>query len=182
IGYELKDKTLGIIGYGNIGKLVAEKSHFGLGMNIQIHDPYVQPKDVPSFIKIEDNLEKLLSNSDIISIHVPYNSSTHHLINLKMIRLMKRDALLINASRGGVVDEAALALALEKKSILGACIDVFEEEPPRQDHPLLNLKNIIVTPHIGAQTKEAYQDMSLTIARDILSVMNGDIPKNKIDL
>lgn len=182
LGYELKNRTLGIIGYGNIGKLVAHKSHFGMGMNIQVYDPYVEKNEVPSYINVADKLEELLANSDIVSIHVPHIPSTHHLINSESFKRMKRNALLINASRGGVVDEKALAVSLENKEILGACIDVFEEEPPRENHPLMGLKNIIMTPHIGAQTKEAYKDMSISIARDILSVMNGETPKNKIDL
>lgn len=182
LGYELKNRTLGIIGYGNIGKLVAHKSHFGMGMNIQVYDPYVGKNEVPSYINVEDQLEELLANSDIISIHVPHIPSTHHLINSESFKRMKRNALLINVSRGGVLDEKALAVSLENKEILGACIDVFEEEPPRKNHPLLGLQNIIMTPHIGAQTKESYKDMSISIARDILSVMNGETPKNKIDL
>ncbi|GGB38946.1 hypothetical protein GCM10011409_15590 [Lentibacillus populi] len=175
-GYELRGKTLGIIGFGNIGRLIADKSNDGLGMNILIYDPYISRENVPSNMEVTNKLENLLSHSDVVTLHVPYSRDTHHLINRKSIKLMKKDALLINASRGGVVDEDALADVLRKNEIRGACIDVFENEPPVMEHPLFQLDNVIVTPHLGALTFEAFKEMALTTAGDIIAVMKGETP------
>ncbi|MFD1849571.1 hydroxyacid dehydrogenase [Oceanobacillus bengalensis] len=179
-GYELKGKTLGIIGFGNIGRLIAEKSHLGLGMDIVVYDPYVTGADVASYIKVTESLEDLLSTADVITLHVPYTKSTHHLIDRDALKLMKSDAMLINAARGGVVDEQALEEILRNREIRGACLDVFQVEPPSKDHPLFRLDNVIVTPHLGAQTHEAFQAMALNAAEDIIAVKNGVSPKHPV--
>ncbi|MFS0750418.1 hydroxyacid dehydrogenase [Oceanobacillus sp. 1P07AA] len=179
-GYELKDKTLGIIGFGNIGRLIAEKCKFGLGMNIVVFDPYVNAESVESYVELTESLEDLLRVSNVITLHVPYIDATHHLINKNSFHIMKKDAILINAARGGVVDEEALVEALMSEEIRGACVDVFEEEPPREENPLFKLENVIVTPHLGAQTHEAFKQMAIDAANEIISVKNGKCPENLI--
>lgn len=182
LGIELKGKKLGIVGYGNIGHLIAEKTHFGLGMEVLVYDPYMTEEKVPSYVKITESLDYMMSNADIITLHVPYNKSTHHLIDEKSLKHMKSSALLINAARGGIVDEVALENALKSGGIRGACLDVFQVEPPSKDHPLFKLNNVIVTPHLGAQTIEAFEAMALTTAKDIIAVKNGLEPKYSVSL
>ncbi|MFD2629497.1 hydroxyacid dehydrogenase [Oceanobacillus kapialis] len=179
-GYELKGKTLGIIGFGNIGRLIAEKCKLGLGMNIAVYDPHVTAGSVDSYVEILDTLDDLLSRSDVVTLHVPYVPATHHLINKKSFRAMKSDAILINAARGGVVDEEALVEALNDRRIRGACVDVFQVEPPEAEHPLFKLDNVIVTPHLGAQTHEAFKQMAIDAASEIIAVKAGKAPVHPI--
>ncbi|WP_424475241.1 hydroxyacid dehydrogenase [Oceanobacillus kimchii] len=179
-GYELNGKTLGIIGFGNIGRLIAEKCRLGLGMNIVVFDPYVTAEDVELYAKLTESLEDLLRISDVVTLHVPYVSTTHHLLHKGSFQMMKKDAILINAARGGVVDEKALVEALMNGEIRGACVDVFEEEPPRAENPLFKLENVIVTPHLGAQTHEAFKKMAIDAANEIISVKKGEVPEHLI--
>ena len=175
-GMELKGKTLGIIGFGNIGRLVAEKCHYGLGMEILVYDPYFKEGNATSYIGVSDSLEEVLTVSDVITLHVPYFPSTHHLINEKSFGLMKKSAVFINAARGGIVDEEALEKALRNKQIRGACIDCFQSEPPPENFSLWELENVIVTPHIAAHSEEAMIEMALAPAKDILAVLKGNKP------
>ncbi|BAC14800.1 hypothetical conserved protein [Oceanobacillus iheyensis HTE831] len=179
-GYELNGKTVGIIGFGNIGRLIAEKCRLGLGMNIVVFDPYVTAESVEPYVELTESLEDLLRISDVVTLHVPYVRATHHLIHKDSFQIMKKDAILINAARGGVVDEKALVEALMNGEIRGACVDVFEEEPPKQENPLFKLENVIVTPHLGAQTYEAFKKMAIDAANEIISVKNGNAPEHLI--
>lgn len=174
-GTELKGKVLGVIGLGNIGKLVAQKCAHGFGMDVIAYDPYAKQPEEPYIRKVE-SVDELLEQADFISLHLPYNKALHHFINQDKLSLMKPTAFLINAARGGLVDEAALAEALENKSIAGAALDVFEQEPVPADHPLLKLDNLIATPHLAALTKEAMSTMSLDCAKEIVRVKNGQEP------
>jgi len=161
-GHELSGKTLGLIGFGNIGKTLAEKA-MALGMKIIAYDPYVDETDLN--VDIVD-LEKLLLNSDIISLHIPHTDETHYIINEEALDQMKDSALLINCARGGVVDEAALLKALEEDKIAGAGIDSYEDEPT-DNIDLVNHAKVSVTPHIGAATKEAQARVGLETAEII---------------
>lgn len=151
IGTELENKTVGIIGVGKIGNRTANLFNaFGckvLGyQRSTINNPNVT----------QVTLEKLLRESDVISLHIPYNEETYHFIDEDKINMMKKDAILINCARGAVVDNMALAKALNEERIKGAGIDVFDYEPPlNADYPLLNAKNTILTPHLAYFTKEA---------------------------
>lgn len=174
-GIELKNKVLGIIGLGNIGKLVAKKCAHGFDMRVIAYDPYATPPEESYITKVE-SLDELLRQADFISLHLPYNQALHHLINQEKLRLMKPSAFLINAARGGLVDEAALAEALRTKSLAGAALDVFEQEPVLAEHPLLELNNVIVTPHLAALTTEAMSTMSLDCAKEIVRVKNHQEP------
>ncbi|WP_223636659.1 hydroxyacid dehydrogenase [Planococcus sp. 4-30] len=170
-GTELKGKVLGIIGLGNIGKLVAKKCAFGLEMRVIAYDPYAKLPEETYISKVED-IEELMRKSDFISLHLPYNKALHHFIDQEKLGLMKPSAFLINAARGGLVDEAALAEVLRDNWIAGAALDVFEQEPVPADHPLLKLDNLIATPHIAALTQEAMTTMSLDCAKEIVRIKN----------
>jgi D-3-phosphoglycerate dehydrogenase len=167
-GVELKDKTLGIIGTGRIGRALAKKA-MALGMKVIGYDPYVE--------KVEDiemvDMETVLKESDYISIHTPLTSETHHLIGRKEFEKMNPNVVLINCARGGVVDEEALIEALETGKIKGAGLDVFETEPP-QESKLLSLPNVTFTPHIGAATEEAQERIGKEVVKIIKEfVKNG---------
>lgn len=174
-GTELKGKKLGIIGLGNIGRMVARKCTFGFDMRVVAYDPYATTPQEEYITKV-DSLEELLQRADYISLHLPYNKSLHHIIDQGKMNMMKPTAFLINAARGGLVDEVALAKALKNKTIAGAAIDVFENEPTPPDHPLWELDNAIVTPHIAALTAESMSNMSLECAKEIVRVKNNEKP------
>jgi D-3-phosphoglycerate dehydrogenase len=125
-------------------------------------------------------LEELLSSSDFVTLHLPADASTHNLIQRRELRLMKREAFLINVARGGIVNEKDLYESLLAGEIAGAALDVFEEEPPR-DSPLLKLDNVVVTPHIGAYTREVLREMSLRAARNVVEVMRGKRVKHVVN-
>ena len=167
-GVEVFNKTLGIIGYGNIGKVVAQKAS-ALGLNVLVFDPYISPSSVMGSqlnIRFVD-LDSLLHESDYVSLHVPLSPETHHLINQTRLMQMKKGSFLIQCARGGLVDEMALLNALKSGHLAGAALDVFEKEPPQKDHPLFDLPQVVMTPHIGASTKEAQAKVSLEVVEHI---------------
>lgn len=174
-GSEIFGKTLGLIGCGNIGKLTAKYSK-SFNMNIIGYDPFISKEDMDKdgIIKIE-SLEELMSKSDYISLHLPHIKSTHHILNYDMLSKMKDNSYIINCSRGGTVDEKALYKLLKEKKIGGAGIDVFENEPPI-DNPLAELDNVILTPHIGANTKEGQIRAGTVCAEQIIKVLIGKDP------
>ena len=173
-GTELKGKYLGLIGCGNIGKRLGRLAK-GLNMNIIGYD--VIPID-PEFTKevglMKTDLDTLLQSSDYVSIHVPLLDSTYHLIDSKKLSIMKKTAKIINTSRGGVIDEDALYDALKNENLGGAALDVFEKEPAT-GNKLATLPNVILTPHIGAQTKEAQSLAANVIAEKIIQILRGII-------
>jgi len=122
------------------------------------------------------NIDQVFQEADFISIHVPYMKQTHHLVNAKMLNLMKPDAYLINTSRGPLVDEKALIEVLEKSSIAGAGLDVFEKEPPSTDNPLLRLNNVILTPHSSALSRECVMKVHITAAQAVVDFLSGKKP------
>jgi len=175
---ELKQKTLGIIGFGSIGKKVAAMCK-GFQMKILVYDPYVVPSTVDKLsIDLVNNLEELFQKSDIISIHVPYNEKTHHLVNSSLLKMAKEGAILINTSRGQIIDEKALFEALKDGSLSAAGLDVFEEEPVNISNPLLNLDNIVLTPHSAALTKECSARIAVEAAQAVIDVLNGKKPRS----
>ncbi|MBA7694117.1 Hydroxypyruvate reductase [subsurface metagenome] len=177
-GIELKDKKLGIIGLGRIGSETAHICKVAFNMDIIVYDPYVpkEKTDRLGYTKTE-KLNDLLQESDYVIICVPLTKETINLITAKELSLMKAKAFLINNSRGGIIDEAALYDHLIKGKIAGAALDVFAHEPPPSDYPLLSLDNFIATPHIGGMTTESMRRMATTLAEDILRVFRGERPK-----
>jgi D-3-phosphoglycerate dehydrogenase len=170
-GTELFGKTLGIIGFGNIGSTVG-KYALALGMNVIAFDPLRAQADVIALGAENVSLEELFSRSDMISIHAPYKEQNHHLINDKAFAKMKEGVFLVDAARGGIVDEEALLRALESGIIRGAALDVYEKEPPI-NWDLAKHPKVIATPHIGAQTKEAQYRAAVDISTEVLNALNG---------
>jgi D-3-phosphoglycerate dehydrogenase len=174
MGGELRGKTLGIIGLGQIGSRVARIAR-GFDMKILGYDPFAQTEDLAW---VENTpLEKILSQADIITLHVPLTSSTEKMINARTLATMKPEALLINTSRGRVIDEPILLEALKEKWIGGATLDVFAKEPISGDHPFTKLGNVVLSPHIGAMTQEAGERLSDAVARQVRDILQGRKPE-----
>jgi D-3-phosphoglycerate dehydrogenase len=146
-------QTLGLIGFGLIARHVA-KMLKGFDMRLLVYDPYVDPKFLSEFGAEQCSREKLFKEADFLSVHSPLNEETRHSIGCNEFKMMKKNALLINTSRGAVIDEEALINALKNGEIAGAGLDVTEEEPPAKDNPLLGMDNVIITPHIAAFSDE----------------------------
>ncbi len=177
IGVEVAGKTVGIVGLGRIGAAVARRLH-GFGATLQYHDA-IRRRDVEAALGIRPvDLDTLVATSDIITLHVPFTPQTRHLISQRAFRLMKPGVYLVNLARGPIIEDAALIAALRAGKVAGAALDVFTEEPPRRDHPLLAFENVVVTPHIGATTQEALQKMALQAADGVLAVLRGETPPN----
>lgn len=174
-GVEVRGKTVGILGLGNIGREVARMSH-GLGMNILAYDPFANPSNeyIRNYeITLADQAE-VIQEADFLTLHLPLMEETKKVINTKTLAMMKRSAYLINTSRGELVDEGALCEFLTSGLIAGAASDVFSKEPPGE-HPLLKLDNFILTSHIGAYTAEANQRMAEVSARNLLEMLGEKI-------
>ncbi|NND89604.1 MAG: phosphoglycerate dehydrogenase [Granulosicoccus sp.] len=178
-GIELTGKLLGIIGAGNIGSIVAGKA-IGYGLHVQAYDPFLTAEraDKMGIRKVE--LDTLLSTSDIVSLHVPKTPETSNIISASALNSMKPGSLLINCARGGLVDEIALKAALESGHLRGAALDVFEQEPAR-DNPLFGLPNIICTPHLGAATTEAQEKVAAQIAEQMSEYLLHDAITNALN-
>ena len=169
-GTELWNKQLGIVGFGNIGKIVADRAR-GLKMNIIVTDPAITEDEAKKTGVLLASLDELLEKADFITIHAPLNKHTKHLFNDAAFKKMKKNAFIINAARGGIIDEKALAAALESNTIAGAALDVFEQEPPDPNHPLFKLDNCILTPHLGASTHEAQERVGVQIAKQVIAYL-----------
>ncbi|MGA9995956.1 MAG: phosphoglycerate dehydrogenase [Pyrinomonadaceae bacterium] len=166
IGVELRGKTLGIVGMGRIGRVVAERAR-AFGMNVVAYDPFVAPEQARD-LEIElAPLEEVFARADFLTVHTPLTSETRGIISSQAFQKMKRGVHIINCARGGLVDERALLSAIKEGIVAGAALDVFEEEPPQQGNPLLALDEVIVTPHLGASTKEAQEGVALTVAEQM---------------
>ena len=166
IGVELQGKTLGIVGLGRIGRVVASRAR-ALGMLIVAYDPFVAPEQARD-LEIElASLDDVYARADFLTVHTPLTPETRGLIDRETIGKMKKGARIINCARGGLVDEDALYDAITNGSIAGAALDVFSQEPPAADHKLLQLEQVIVTPHLGASTKEAQEGVALTVAEQM---------------
>ena len=170
---DVEGKTLGLVGVGRIGSEVARKCRLAFAMEAIAFDPFVKQADG---IRLCPNLDQLFREADFISVHVPYTEQTHHLVNQKLIGLMKPDAFLLNTSRGSVVDEAALADALARGAIAGAGLDVLEEEPPAAANPLFKLDNVILTPHSAALSRECEMKVAIEAAQAIVDFAAGREP------
>ena len=182
LGHEMQGKILGIMGLGRIGGRVAEIAARGFGMKIIYYDNGNSNKDMNTALGAEAvSVRKLLTSSDFISVHVPLTPQTKHLISKREFESMKKTAILVNTSRGAVLDEKALAYALSKKIIAGAGIDVFEFEP-KITRELLKLENIVMTPHTASATIEARSAMSELAAKNIIAVLEGRAPVTPVKI
>lgn len=178
-GEELNGKTLGVIGFGRIGEALAVRAR-AFEMKVLAFDPYRAQQSAGAaseWVK----LEELLKRSDFVSLHVPMSKETRGFLGAPQFALMKKGAKLIQVSRGGVVDEAALFEALKSGHLGGAALDVFEKEPP-EGNPLLGLPNVIATPHLGAATVEAQENVSVLIAEQVRDALQGKGIRNSVNL
>lgn len=181
LGTELRGKMLGVIGFGRIGRRVAEIGARGFGMRVIYYDVVRSPEAERELGAEFRELSELLKEADVVSVHVPLTPQTKHLINERALKLMKRTAILVNTSRGAVVDTEALVKALREGWIAGAGLDVFEEEPLNPNHPLTALKNLVIVPHIGSATYEARHAMAEAVADNLIAFYNGQIPPNLVN-
>lgn len=180
LGHTLRDRSVGLIGFGAIAQLVAKRLS-GFEANIFAYDMY------PNYDKAKElnvrmvSFEEIIKNCDIISIHVPTSKETNHLIGKAQFNMMKDEAIIVNTARGAIVDEKALYEALKTKKIRGAATDVFEQEPADLGNPLFELENFICTPHIAWRTFENIKSTSLISAQAVIDVLEGRIPENLLN-
>jgi len=179
VGTEIRGKTLGVVGLGNVGSEVAKRAH-GLEMDVIAFDPVVAVERAELFNVALVSLNDLLERADFVSVHVPLVDSNRDLIGANQLALMKPTARLVNTARGGIVDESALCDALRSGRLAAAAADVFETEPPG-DNPLLKLPNFIATPHIGASTVEAQVSVAFDVAEEVAAVLAGDLPRYAVN-
>jgi D-3-phosphoglycerate dehydrogenase len=179
-GTELYQKVAGILGLGRIGELVAQRLA-AFGMRVIAYDPYVPTARAAQLGVRLVSLEELLDQADFITVHLPKNAETTGLIGERELRLVKPGVVIINAARGGIVDEQALALALKEGRVGGAGIDVFATEPPA-DSPLLTFPNVVVTPHLGASTHEAQEKAGTQVARSVRLALSGEFVPDAVNV
>ena len=180
-GRELYEKTLGVVGYGKIGCISADRGR-GLRMRVIVYDPFVTPEKIRNDGFEPATLEQLYSQADYITVHVPKMKATLNLINKEAFDQMKPGVMLINCARGGIVNEADLYEAMVSGKVAGAALDVFESEPPAADHPLLGLDNFICTPHLGASTKEAQANVAVMVADQIIKYLTEGTIINAVNV
>lgn len=166
IGVELQGKTLGIVGLGRIGRGVASRAR-AFGMNIVAYDPFVAPDQARDLELEIAPLDEVFARADFLTVHTPLTAETRGIVGASAFSKMKRGVRVINCARGGLVDERALLTAIKEGIVAGAALDVFEQEPPPADHPLLSLDEVIATPHLGASTTEAQEGVALTVAEQM---------------
>ena len=176
----IKGKTIGIIGLGRVGRQVARRFS-GFDVQLVACDPYIPVDVFTTYHATPVDLQTLLKRSDVVTIHVPLNKETKNMISTKELQLMKKKAILINAARGGIVDENALAEALKKKEIAGAGLDVLEHEPVQKENPLLRFSNVIITPHMGWYSEDTVEEVQRIAAEQVLQCLQGSIPSNLVN-
>jgi D-3-phosphoglycerate dehydrogenase len=180
-GVEVCNKTLGVIGLGNIGRIVAERAQ-GLKMKVIGYDP-ILTAEAAARIGVEmASLEQLFRRADFITVHTPLTNDTRGIVGAAAFALMKPGVRIINCARGGIVDERALADALRSGKVAGAALDVFVEEPPPKDHPLLQFDNVIATPHLGAATDEAQLQVAIDIAQQIAEFLLEGVIRHSVNM
>jgi D-3-phosphoglycerate dehydrogenase / 2-oxoglutarate reductase len=181
MGIELSGKTLGVIGLGRIGSRVTVRAR-AFGMHVIGYDPYIAPTAFERVGAEQVSLEELLAQSDVITVHTPLTDETRGMLGADDIAKMKDGVVLVNVARGGIYEEKALADALNSGKVSGAAVDVFADEPPGKDHPLLNAKNIILSPHIGANTIEAQDRVAVQTAEMVVEALRGSIFVSAVNL
>jgi D-3-phosphoglycerate dehydrogenase / 2-oxoglutarate reductase len=181
-GVELYGKTLGIIGVGRIGALVAERAS-AFGMTLIGFDPYISTQKAKSLgIDMKPGMDEVLAEADFITLHVPRKKDTLHMLGASQFDIVKKGARIVNVSRGGVIDEAALAQAIKDGRVAGAAIDVFECEPPEEGNPLCSMPEVVVTPHLGASTREAQYKAGVAIADQVIAALSGGFVSGAVNI
>jgi len=180
-GTELRGKTLGVFGFGRIGSIVTNIAQ-GFGMTVIAHDPFISASHAASASVELLSIEQLLARADVITLHLALTKDTRHLINAERLAQMKKGAMLVNAARGALIDDAALVAALESGHLAGAALDVFEPEPLPADSILRKAPNIILTPHLGASTKEAQTRVATEIAGAVRDALLKNDMRSAVNL
>lgn len=180
LGMDLRGKTVGIIGFNNIGTKLA-RILSGFEVKLLVNDPVVTAERAKEFGAELASLDRLLAESDVVSLHIPGTTANYHFMDRAKLERMKQGAILINTARGAVLDSDALAELVASGRLGGAGLDVYETEPLPQDSPLLHSDRIVCTPHTAAETVESYQNVSLSVAKDILAAFDGREPKNWVN-
>ena len=180
-GRELFGKTLGVIGTGNIGALVAQRAKT-FGLRVIAYDPFLSEEAATKMGVELTQLPELFRRADAITLHVPLTEQTRNMVGAQQISQMKRGALLVNCARGGLVDEKALADALNSKHLGGAALDVFETEPPPADHPLFACENFIATPHLGGSTEDAQQNVAIIVCEAMVEYLTTGTVRNAVNV
>jgi len=181
MGVELCNKTLGVIGLGNVGRIVAERAA-GLRMKVVAHDPFISSENAARLGVELVSLEEIFKRSDFITVHVPLTNETRGMINRKTFAKMKKGVRIINCARGGIVDEKDLAEALKEGKVAGAALDVFVDEPPPSDHPLLKMEQVVTTPHLGASTDEAQLNVAIAVAEQMVDFLTRGIIRYAVNV
>jgi D-3-phosphoglycerate dehydrogenase / 2-oxoglutarate reductase len=176
----LRGQALGLLGFGKIAKAFASKVQ-PLGMKVLVYDPYIEPLLIAQHGAEAVSLDKVLTDADAISIHVPLSSETRNLIGQRELARMKPTAFLINTSRGGIVDEQALAAALKEHRLGGAALDVLSIEPPPPDHPLRQAPNMILTPHLAFYSRESVIELQTKAAEEVARALKGEPPRSPVN-
>jgi len=180
-GIEISGKTLGVIGAGKIGRLVIERAH-GLRMRILVFDPFLSAEAVQQMGAEQVELKELQEQADFISLHIPLNAETDQLVDARFLKRLKPGCRVINCAQGGLIDEQALAKAIRSGHIAGAALDVFSQEPPAQDNPLLQMEDVICTPHLRAASADAQVNVAVQIAQQVVDFLQHGIIVNALNV
>lgn len=179
VGTELMGKKIGIIGMGRIGEALVKRL-FCFNVSVKYFDIIRKQQLEEEFMIDYGSIDEIVEESDIITLHIPATPETHHLIDRVMLQKMKNGVYIINTARGRVIEDKALIEALESGKVAGAALDVFQEEPISKDHPLTQMDNVILTPHIGASTTEAMIRMATQVSKEVIKALKGEEPSNRI--
>ncbi len=181
VGVEMCNKTIGVIGLGNVGRIVAERAA-ALRMKVIGYDPFIAAENIARMGVEPGTLEDIYTKADFITVHVPLTTDTQGLINKAAFAKMKRGVRIINCARGGIVEESDLAEAIEQGRVAGAALDVYVDEPPPPDHPLLRLDQVITTPHLGASTDEAQLNVAIAVAEQMVDFLSKGVVRYAINV
>jgi D-3-phosphoglycerate dehydrogenase len=178
--YQTAGRVFGVVGVGLIGTATARKAK-GLGYEVIGHDILAAPGEVSFHGALSVSLDELLERSQVISLHVPLTDQTRHMIGAEQFAQMRPDVIVVNTSRGGVIDTHALVEALRAETILGAAIDVHEQEPVPPDHPLMTFDSVVLTPHLAWYTEESYSELKRRTAQNVVDLVAGRVPRNIVN-
>ncbi|CAJ1314514.1 phosphoglycerate dehydrogenase [Paenibacillus sp. PK4536] len=181
LGVELRNKTLGVLGMGRIGSEVAKRAK-AFGMEILGYDPFLTQERADKMGVTLASVDEIIRNADFMTVHTPLTPETKHMISTAQFQVMKKGMRIINCARGGVIDETALITAVNEGIVAGAAFDVFESEPPQADHPFLSHPQIIVTPHLGASTIEAQENVAIDVSEQVLHILRDEPFKNAVNM
>lgn len=181
VGVELRNKVLGVLGMGRIGSEVAKRAK-AFGMDVYGYDPFLTEERAEKLGVKMGSVDEICRVADFITVHTPLTSETRHMISRPQFEIMKKGVRIINCARGGIIDEMALVEAIDTGIVAGAAFDVFEEEPPRPEHPFLNNPKIVVTPHLGASTVEAQENVAIDVSEEVLHILRNEPFKNAVNM